>query len=195
MAAARRACGEGARRRRADGGRQACLQGGARRCAAETRGWGPPGMPAGRARQKVAFVWLKSAENTKSLVCVVGICREKGCLAGVANGEQALLQKNRRSKARSLSAAFSYEIIFHNLRPYRAPVDGFPTTQTELFAKMPLLNHTNASFCTDFPAKKSHRSSKGRPKAFKVPDIALMRTDKLLLARQSAHVGVRAIVI
>ena len=116
----------GARRGRADDGRQACLRGG--------------------ARQKIAFVWLKSAEKAKSRVCVVGICREKGRLAGVANGEQALLQKNRRSKARSLSAAFSYEIIFHNSRPYRAPVDGFPTTQTELFAKMPLLNHTNASF-------------------------------------------------
>ena len=113
--------------------------------------------------------------------------REKGCLAGVANGEQALLQKNRRSKARSLSAAFSYEIIFHNSRPYRAPVDGFPTTQTELFAKMPLLNHTNASFRTGFPAKKPHRSPKGRPKAFKVPAEALTRMDKMLLPERACR--------
>ena len=138
-------------------------------------------------RRKLAFVWLKSAEIAKCRVCVVGICREKGCLAGVANGEQALLQKNRRSKARSLSAAFPYAFTFHNLRPYRAPVDGFPTTQTELFAKMPLFNHTNASFCTGFPAKKPHRSQKGRPKAFKVPAEALTRTDKMLLPERACR--------
>ena len=105
----------------------------------------------------------------------------------MANREQALLQKNRRSKARSLSAAFSYAFIFRNLRPKTAPANDCSTTQTELFAKMPLLNHTNASFCTGSTAEEAHRRSKEDQGRTELPAEALTRTDKMLLPERACR--------
>ena len=105
----------------------------------------------------------------------------------MANGEQALLQKNRRSKARSLSAAFSYAFIFRNLRPKTAPANDCSTTQTELFAKTSLPNHRNASFCAVSTAEEAHRRSKEGQGRTELPAEALMRTDKMLLPERACR--------
>ena len=105
----------------------------------------------------------------------------------MANGEQALLQKNRRSKARSLSAAFPYAFIFRNLRPKAAPANGCSTTQTELFAKTPLPNHRNASFCAVSTAEEAHRRSKEDQSRTELPAEALTRMDKMLLPERACR--------